>query len=315
MEILCDPYQMHRIITTLQAAGLPIREFAQTTANCTLMGQTLFDLLTGQNLEIYASDELRQQALSTVAVENPRGWRIAKEKASKKIDAIVALAMACVAAMEHRGEMDSRSARGFNKSLHVSKERLVADVGPIYVGQTLVDVPATVIAQQSAFGSIRVLAAFASEGMSLRRHIETVVKPWFVRHARGQLQNSQLLFGAFEAIDDRTEWDMLQIIEDALGGIWETPDGAWDARRDQVLDLIGKATPGMFQPALQIDPVDARLLVEALSGRWSYANDRRDKRTAWYYVANALSLLTANLHLGSAPVENIRVISNYSGNL
>ena len=55
------------------------------------MGQTLFDLLTGLNLEVYPSDDLRQQALSTVAVENPRGWRIAKEKASKKIDAIVAL--------------------------------------------------------------------------------------------------------------------------------------------------------------------------------------------------------------------------------
>ncbi len=39
------------------------------------------------------------------------GWRIAKEKASKKIDAIVALAMACVAAMAHRGEMGNRTAR------------------------------------------------------------------------------------------------------------------------------------------------------------------------------------------------------------
>jgi len=73
-EILIDPWQAHRSITTLQAAGLPIREFSQTTANCTLMGQTLVDLLTGQNLDIYPSDELRQQALSTVAVENPRGW-------------------------------------------------------------------------------------------------------------------------------------------------------------------------------------------------------------------------------------------------
>ena len=105
VEIFADPYQMHRSITTLQAAGVPIKEYAQTQANCTLMGQTLFDFLTGLNLEVYPSDELRQQALSTVAVENPRGWRIAKEKASKKIDAIVALAMACVAAMAHRGEI------------------------------------------------------------------------------------------------------------------------------------------------------------------------------------------------------------------
>jgi len=125
VEIFADPYQMHRSITTLQAAGVPIKEYAQNQANCTLMGQTLCDLLTGLNLEVYPSDELRQQALSTVAVENPRGWRIAKEKASKKIDAIVALAMACVAAMAHRGEIGSRSARGFNRAMHVSREKIV----------------------------------------------------------------------------------------------------------------------------------------------------------------------------------------------
>jgi phage terminase large subunit-like protein len=165
VEIFADPYQMHRSITTLQAAGVPIKEYAQTQANCTLMGQTLFDLLTGLNLEVYPADELRQQALSTVAVENPRGWRIAKE-ASKKIDAIVALAMACVAAMAHRGEIGSRSARGFNRAMHVSREKIVPLQGaPVYIGQTLIDVPATVIAQQSNHGSIHVVAAFASEGM------------------------------------------------------------------------------------------------------------------------------------------------------
>ena len=47
------------------------------------------------------ADDLREQALNTVAVESPRGWRLAKDKTSKKIDAIVALAMACVAAMDH----------------------------------------------------------------------------------------------------------------------------------------------------------------------------------------------------------------------
>ncbi len=100
VEVLCDPYQLHRSITTLMEAGLSIREFPQTTGNTTLMGQTLFDLLNGRNLRLYRAEDLRQQALSTVAVENPRGWRIAKEKASRKIDAIVALAIACVAAMQ-----------------------------------------------------------------------------------------------------------------------------------------------------------------------------------------------------------------------
>lgn len=64
------------------------------------MGQTLFELLKGRNIRLYPSDELREHALNTVAVENPRGWRIAKEKARKKIDSIVALAMACVAALD-----------------------------------------------------------------------------------------------------------------------------------------------------------------------------------------------------------------------
>jgi phage terminase large subunit-like protein len=161
VEIIADPYQMHRSISTLQAAGLPIREFPQTQVNCTLMGQTLFDLLTGQNLVIYPSDELRQQALSTVAVENPRGWRIAKEKASKKIDAVVAAAMACVAAMAHRSEIGSRSARlQSGDTCFAEKQR---GSKPLLIGQTLVDVPATVITQQSGDGSIRVLFAAASE--------------------------------------------------------------------------------------------------------------------------------------------------------
>ncbi len=108
--IYCDPYQLHRSITTLQAAGLPIQEYAQSTAGTTRMGQVLFDLLNGRNLRLYPSEDLRSQALNTVAIETPRGWRIAKEKASKKIDAIVALAMACVAALDggRRSEVNIR---------------------------------------------------------------------------------------------------------------------------------------------------------------------------------------------------------------
>src|SRR6266542_1577611 len=277
VEVLSDPFQMHRSITTLQAAGLPIREFPQTQANCTLMGQTLFDLLNGQNLVLYASDELRQQALSTVAVENPRGWRIAKEKASKKIDAIVALAMACCAAMAHRGEIGSRSARGFNRSQHVSAEPLKPDRSPLYIGQTLVDVPATVIAQQGFDGTLRVLASFASEGMGLGRHISTIVKPWLVSNARHALSDPRLLLGTYEDVDENTASDLLQIVEDALGGYWDKSQSKWESRRDAVLELIGKATPGAFRPALQIDP-SAKLLIEALSGRWSYESERREKR-------------------------------------
>ena len=99
-SIRVDPYQMHRSMSTLKSARLPINEFPQTSGNTTRMGQTLFDLLKGRNIRLYPAPELRQQALSTVAIENQRGWRVAKEKTSKHIDAIVALAMASVVALE-----------------------------------------------------------------------------------------------------------------------------------------------------------------------------------------------------------------------
>jgi hypothetical protein len=239
---------------------------------------------------------------ASMAVENPRGWRIAKEKASKKIDSIVALAMACVAAMAHRGEIGSRSARGFNRAVHVSQGKIRVDGGPLYIGQNLVDVPATVIAQQASDGSMRVLASFVSEGMSLRRHVETVVKPWISANAR-----QRQIWGTFEKIDGRTEWDLIQIVEDAIGGSWQTAEGEWDARRDGVLDLIGKATPGAFRPALQIDP-EAKILIEALSGRWSYEHDRRDKRTVWFYIANAFSILLESIQPASSKDE-VKVLS------
>jgi len=61
------------------------------------MGQVLFDLSNGRNIRLYAAADMREQALHTVAIENPRGFRITKEKTTSRIDSIVALAMACAA--------------------------------------------------------------------------------------------------------------------------------------------------------------------------------------------------------------------------
>jgi hypothetical protein len=138
---------------------------------------------------------------------------------------------------------------------------------------------------------------------SVYRHVETVVKPWINANAR-----QREIFGTFEAIDGHTEWDLIQIVEDTIGGSWDTALGEWDARRDAMLDLIGKAIPGAFKPALQIDGTDARLLVEALSVRWSYEQDRREKRTVWHYVANAFSLLLSGIQ-PTPSKEEIKVLS------
>ena len=257
------------------------------------MGQTLFDLLNGKNLVLYPSDELRQQALSTVAIENPRGWRIAKEKASKKIDAIVALAMACCAAMAHRGEIGKRAARGFNRAQHVSKERLGMIRSPLFIGQTFVDCPATVVGQLDRNGQIRILAAFVSEGMSLRRHLEEFIKPWLSANVY-----RPTLLGGLEDADPQVSSDMRRTIDEILGaGQWTTIKKPWESRRDAMLDVLGKAMPFTFQPILQLDPVNARPLIEALSGRWSFEKDRRDVRNASWHVANAFTILLTRLEL------------------
>jgi len=77
----------------------------------------------------------------------------------------------------------------------------------------------TVIAQQSNHGSIHVLAAFASEGMGLRRHVETVVRPWLTANTRWALNNHRLLLGAYEDVEQQNEFDLLQVVEDLLGAI------------------------------------------------------------------------------------------------
>ena len=47
-------------------------------------------------------DDLRRAIASSVALETARGWRIAKNKTSHKIDVVVALALASLATIEAR---------------------------------------------------------------------------------------------------------------------------------------------------------------------------------------------------------------------
>jgi phage terminase large subunit-like protein len=64
----------------------------------------LFELIQGGNLVVYPNDAMRLAISRTIAVEKPRGWHISKEKQSHKIDVVVALAMACHAAVQGQTE-------------------------------------------------------------------------------------------------------------------------------------------------------------------------------------------------------------------
>jgi phage terminase large subunit-like protein len=94
-----DPYQLARSASELGKRGLPMEEFAQTSGNLTAAGQALFEAIQERRLAVSDDDKLREHVLNAVAVNSSRGWRLAKEKSSRKIDAAVALSFAVLAAI------------------------------------------------------------------------------------------------------------------------------------------------------------------------------------------------------------------------
>lgn len=95
-----DPWQLVAVAQRLAAAGLPMVEYPQTLDRLTAAGSNLYDLVKHGNFETYPDPDVRRAVAHAVAKETARGWRIAKEKASHRIDVVVALAMAAHAAVE-----------------------------------------------------------------------------------------------------------------------------------------------------------------------------------------------------------------------
>ena len=103
-KILYDPYQLAASMQRLAKQHLATEEYPQTLDRLTAMSQQLYDLIMGQAFIAYPSEVMRLAISRTAAVENARGWRITKEKASHKIDVVVALALACFASVRAQGE-------------------------------------------------------------------------------------------------------------------------------------------------------------------------------------------------------------------
>lgn len=97
-EVLYDPWQFARSAQGLSKEGIKMREFPQTTPNLTAMSTNLYELLKGGNLIAYPDEAIRLAVSQAVAKESSRGVKITKEKCSHKIDVVVALAMAALAA-------------------------------------------------------------------------------------------------------------------------------------------------------------------------------------------------------------------------
>lgn len=99
-EIRYDPYQMISSAQRLVRQGLPMIEFAQSVPNLTEASTSLYESIKARGIVAYPDSNIRLAMSRAVAVEGPRGWKISKEKVSHKIDVIVALAMACLAARQ-----------------------------------------------------------------------------------------------------------------------------------------------------------------------------------------------------------------------
>ena len=100
-EVRFDPYQMQAVAQRLLKRGVPMVEFPQSPANLTGASQNLYELIKGHNLIAYPDDQIRLAVQRAIAVETPRGWRIAKEKQAHKIDVVVALGMAALGAVQN----------------------------------------------------------------------------------------------------------------------------------------------------------------------------------------------------------------------
>jgi phage terminase large subunit-like protein len=103
-KVLYDPYQMHATAQRLVKAGLAMEEFPQSTPNLTEASQNLYELFKGRNIVVYPDAEIRLAISRAIAIETSRGWRIAKDKQHHKIDVVIALGMACLAALKGQTE-------------------------------------------------------------------------------------------------------------------------------------------------------------------------------------------------------------------
>jgi len=97
--VFYDPFQFVRSAQTLWKLGVNTVEFNQTVPNGVEMCNHLMDLLRMKNLAMYEDIELLKEAQSVSLKEIPgRGYRITKDTSAKKIDSIIALSMAALAA-------------------------------------------------------------------------------------------------------------------------------------------------------------------------------------------------------------------------
>ena len=96
-----------------------------TVPNLTAATSNLFDLITARQLLLYPDAAMRLAISHAIIVESARGWRLDKLKQQHKIDVVVALSLAALAAVRTGGtlayDLDTDWICGTTTSGHVRR--------------------------------------------------------------------------------------------------------------------------------------------------------------------------------------------------
>lgn len=104
--VLFDPWRMQRSAEILADEGLPMVEFPQSPERMANASENLYRLIEGEGLAHDGDPVLRSHVLAGATKQTERSWRLVKDpKLSRPIDALIALAMAALPAVQ--GERSS----------------------------------------------------------------------------------------------------------------------------------------------------------------------------------------------------------------
>jgi phage terminase large subunit-like protein len=103
-KIYFDPFQFVSTAQRLEKAHIAIESYAQSPSNLTAATQNLYDLLQSRSLMLYPDAGMRLAVSRAVVTESSRGWKLDKLKQAHRIDVVVALSMAALAAVRGQDE-------------------------------------------------------------------------------------------------------------------------------------------------------------------------------------------------------------------
>jgi phage terminase large subunit-like protein len=114
--VVCDPYQLHTLILAWEKQGIKVIEFPQGPKRVEA-DQALYAAVVSKAVVHFGDPALSEHILNAIAIETVRGYRLAKEKTTRKIDGAVALSMAHHIAYERGNRATMADLKDLNETL------------------------------------------------------------------------------------------------------------------------------------------------------------------------------------------------------